>query len=244
MPYPAPVGSPEALMPVDPPADTDERTPLLMSRASRRRIGAALVAYGIVGTILAVLVAAAGIFGAFRLDDALARIEAERAELAATVAAAADALARVSATFEASRPGLDRLTSMTGQLSTVAGDIGLAADDLASRMDVSVLGFQPFAGLGDRMSGIGDQMQSVASDLQGIGPAVSAVADGTAGISASLVTLQARLDAVAARIDALGPFDETGRILAVGLLLVVLLDLWLAIPALTAIVVGRRLRRG
>ena len=46
------------------------------------------------------------------------------------------------------------------------------------------------------------------------------------------------------RIDALGPFDQTGRILAIGLVLIVLLDLWLAIPAVTAIVVGRRLRRG
>lgn len=224
--------------------DPDERTPLLISRASRKRIGAALVAYGIVGTILAFMVAGAGLYGAVRLDDAVSRVEAQRAELAATVGAAADALASVVSTVEASRPGIDRLTSMTGQLSGVAGDIATAANDLAGRMDVSVLGFQPFAGLGAQMSAIGSQVGGVAADLEAIGPAVAAVADGTAGISASLVTLQARLAAVSERIDALGPFDQTGRILAIGLVLIVLLDLWLAIPAVTAIVVGRRLRRG
>ena len=42
---------------------------------------------------------------------------------------------------------------------------------------------------------------------------------------------------------ALGPFDAYGRWLFIGLVLVVLLDVWLAIPAALAIVVGRRLRR-
>ncbi len=226
-----------------PPA-SDERTPLLVSRSSRRQIGSALIAYGIVGTILAILVAGAGLWGAFRLDDTLSRVEAQRVELAVTVGAAADALASVVTTVEASRPGIDQLSDLTSKLSGVAGDIGTAADDLASRMDVTVLGFQPFAGLGAQMSGIGAQIRSVATDLDAIGPAVTAVADGTAGISTSLSTLQARLDAVSARIDALGPFDQTGRALAIGIVLLVLLDLWLAIPALTAIVVGRRLRRG
>jgi hypothetical protein len=234
-----PTPTPETTVPPD-----DERTPLLVSRGSRRRIGGALIAYGVVGVVLAALVAAAGLYGALRLDDALARVEAERAELAATVAAAADALAGVITTMDASRPGVDRLTSLTTQLSGVAGDIGTAADDLASRMDVNVLGFQPFAGLGDQMSAIGGQVRGVAAELEAMGPAVAAVGSGTAGISTSLVTLQARLAAVSQRIDALGPFDQTGRILAIGLVLVVLLDLWLAIPAVTAIVVGRRLRRG
>jgi hypothetical protein len=56
---------------VTPPA-SDERTPLLVSRSSRRQIGSALIAYGVVGTILAILVAGAGLWGAFRLDDTLA----------------------------------------------------------------------------------------------------------------------------------------------------------------------------
>jgi ABC-type transporter Mla subunit MlaD len=215
-----------------------------MSRSSRQRVGAALIAYGVVGTLLAILVAGAGLYGAVRLDDALARIEAERAELASTVAAAADALASVTATLEASRPAIDGLTGLTGQLATVARDIGTSADDLAARMDVTVLGFQPFAGLGEQMRGIGGQVNGVATELEAMAPAVGAVAQGTAGIGASLVTLQARLDAVSQRIEAMGPFDQTGRILAIGLVLVVLLCLWLAIPAVTAIFVGRRLRRG
>lgn len=243
MPYPRAVEPAPAPAPATPPP-SDERTPLLVSRSSRRQIGSALIAYGIVGTILAILVAGAGLWGAFRLDDTLSRVEAQRVELAATVGAAADALASVVTTVEASRPGIDQLSGLTTKLSGVAGDIGTAADDLASRMDVSVLGFQPFAGLGAQMSGIGTQIRGVATDLEAIGPAVTAVADGTAGITTSLATLQARLDALSARIEALGPFDQTGRALAVGIVLLVLLDLWLAIPALTAIVVGRRLRRG
>lgn len=225
-------------------AAADEPTPLRLSRTSRRRIGAALIAYGMVGAILALLVAGAGLWGALRLDDAMARIEAQRVELVGTIGAAADALASTIATVDAARPGFDQLASLTARLGGVAGDAGSAVDDLAGRMDVSVLGFQPFAGLGAQMSGVAGQLRSVSDELAAVGPAVDGVAAGTAGVMTSLAALQARLEAVSGRIEALGPFDQTGRILAGGLALVILLDLWLVIPAVTAVVVGRRLRRG
>ena len=215
----------------------------LFAPDSRRRLGLALVAYGIVGLVLAVAVAVAGLMAALRVDDVTARIEAQRVELVAAVGTTTELVGTLADTLDVARPGLDQVTTSAGRLSALADQISTTADDLAGRLDVQILGLQPFAGMGVQVRGIAEQTRGLASDLETIAPAITAASQGTGSIADGLRSLETRLSSLEARMAALGPFDEYGRWLFVGLILVVLLDLWLAIPAALAIVVGRRLRQ-
>jgi len=215
----------------------------LFAPDSRRRLGLALVAYGIVGLVLAVTVATAGILAALRTDDAMARLEAQRTELVAAVATTTDLVGTLADTLDQARPGLEQVTVSAGRLSALSDQISTTADELAGRLDVQILGLQPFAGLGVQVRGIAEQTRGLQGDLATIAPAITAASEGTGRIADGLRTLETRLTTLEGTIGALGPFDEYGRWLFIGLVLVVLLDIWLAIPAALAIVVGRRLRR-
>jgi methyl-accepting chemotaxis protein len=215
----------------------------LFAPDTRRRLALALIAYGVVGLVLAVAVAVAGVMGALRIDDVTARIEAQRVELVAAVGTTTDLVGTLADTLVVARPGLDQVTTSAGRLSALADQISTTADDLAGRLDVQILGLQPFAGMGVQVRGIAEQTRGLSSDLETIAPAITAASESTGSIADGLWSLETRLSNLEARMAALGPFDEYGRWLLVGLVLVVLLDLWLAIPAALAIVVGRRLRR-
>jgi methyl-accepting chemotaxis protein len=215
----------------------------LFAPDTRRRLALALIAYGVVGLVLAVAVAVAGVMGALRIDDVTARIEAQRVELVAAVGTTTDLVGTLADTLVVARPGLDQVTTSAGRLSALADQISTTADDLAGRLDVQILGLQPFAGMGVQVRGIAEQTRGLSSDLETIAPAITAASESTGSIADGLRSLETRLSNLEARMAALGPFDEYGRWLLVGLVLVVLLDLWLAIPAALAIVVGRRLRR-
>jgi methyl-accepting chemotaxis protein len=215
----------------------------LFTPDSRRRLGLALVVYGVVGLVLAVVIAVAGLIGALRIDDVTARIEAQRVELVAAVSTTTDLVGTLADTLDVARPGLEQVTTSAGRLSALADQISTTADDLAGRLDVQILGLQPFAGMSVQVRGIAEQTRGLAGDLETIAPAITAASQGTGRIADDLRSLETRMVGLEARMAALGPFDEYGRWLFVGLVLVVLLDVWLAIPAALAIVVGRRLHR-
>jgi hypothetical protein len=215
----------------------------LFSPDSRRRLGLALVAYGVVGIVLAVVIAGTGLWAALRVDDVSARIESQRTELVAAVATTTDLVGTLADTLDRARPGLEQVTISASRLSTLADQISTTADDLAGRLDVRILGLQPFAGMSTQVRGIADQTRGLQGDLATIAPAITAASDGTGSIADGLRALETRLGTLEARMSALGPFDEYGRWLFIGLVLVVLLDVWLAIPAALALVIGRRLRR-
>jgi hypothetical protein len=202
----------------------------------------ALIAYGVVGLILAVTVAVAGIVAALRVDDVTVRVEAQRLELVSAVGTMTGLVGTLAETLDQARPGLDQVTTAAGRLSALADQISTTADDLAGRLDVQILGLQPFAGMGVQVRGIAEQTRGLSGDLTTIAPAITAASQGTGAIADGLRDLEVRLTTLEARMAALGPFDEYGRWLFIGLVLVVLLDIWLAIPAAIAIVVGRRLR--
>jgi hypothetical protein len=215
----------------------------LFPPASSRRLGLALVVYGVIGLLLALTVGGAGIIAALRVDDVAARVEAQRAELVAAVATTTQLVGTLADTLDQARPGLDQVTVSASRLSALADQISTTADDLAGRLDVQILGLQPFAGMGVQVRGIAEQTRGLKDDLATIAPAITAASAGTGSIADDLRDLEARMTTLEARMAALGPFDEYGRWLFIGLVLVVLLDVWLAIPAGLAIVVGRRLRQ-
>ena len=222
--------------------------PALMETAtfpasSRRRIGLALMAYGIVGVVLAVVVAVAGVYAALRLDDVLARAEAQRTELVATLDATGELLGSLVRTLDTAKPGFDQTATLTTNLAQLATDISGTADALAGRLDVQILGLQPFAGLGVQVQGIARQTSGLADGLTALTPSISGLTGDITAVGQGLQSLQQRLGAVEERIAAIGPLDEYGRLALLVLALVVLLDIWLAIPAAVAIEVGRRLRR-
>ncbi len=214
-----------------------------LSLPNSRRVGAALVAYGLVGLVLAVALAAAGVMAALGLGDSAARLDADRVELVATVSTTATLVDTVADTLDTARPGLDRVTTSAGRLASLADQISATADTLAGRLDIQVLGVQPFAGMSDEVRGISAQTRGLSEDLSRIAPAVTAASEGSAETADGLRALGARLSTLGSRLDSLGTLEAYGRWLTLGVALAVLLDLWLAIPAAAAIVVGRRVLR-
>ena len=208
-----------------------------------RRLGTALLAFGMTGVILAGLIAVAlfgGAVAARSLDD---RLVADQERIAAALTRLTLTMETLAVTVE---HGGDTLTTSRDAMTHAADlltDIGATSNDLANAMDISILGSQPFASAASGVRNVGAKTATFAQDATALAAALDAnVADATA-MAVQIRTVKTQASELAASIVA---FDRIGQIVGLligGIVLAGLLTVWVAMAAAGCAWLGWRLRR-
>jgi hypothetical protein len=209
----------------------------------RRRLGTGLLVFGMVGVILAGIIAVGLVGGAIaarNLDD---RLVADQARLTATLDRLTVTIDKLATSTDHAGATLQSSSALVTEAGLVLRDAAAATEALSQGLNFNVLGQQPLAGaatrfhdLAGRISVFADGTGTLASNLGTNAADLADLADRTREIGADVRDLSARLSA----------FDRTGQIVNLiigGILLGGLLVAWVAVAAALCAWAGWRLRR-
>ncbi len=200
---------------------------------ARRRIGTALLAYGVAGLLLlvpaSIVVARLGVpAGTDPRADLLAALDSSRSALHDARVAAGQA-----------GDGLGSAGHAAGSAGTFMTDLSTTMRNLAAtlRSPIPLVG-APFASTGDEFDALAGRSDAVANDLRTVETSVGSGAADLTTLSVTLTRVETDMGRIRTSLDELGVGDlGTVRLLGLALLA------WLAVPALVSLVVGWRLVR-
>ncbi len=232
----APVAPPA---PIGPPG----RDPVV-SRDGLRRLSRGLIAYGVVGLLVAALGLAAMVWINGRIESLGDRVSSSVDELVVTLdrtAVALDDAATTAGTFTTTiEQSAEALSAAADTIAGVRGNLETLESVLRA---VDILGLTPLGPAADAVGGI-------ANAIEGLDTRLASIADSLEGNQAALAanaeSLQRVADSTAAMADRLrsgvveASLDDVQAVLVVVLLLMVA---WTSVPAFGALGVGIWLRR-
>jgi C4-dicarboxylate-specific signal transduction histidine kinase len=208
----------------------------------RRRAGNALLAFGVVGVILAGVIALALVGTAIATRDLDDRLQADQArlaetldELAVTTAAAVTSIENASATLDTSSAAVLDARSVLDELAT-------ASDSLADSLGITIFGNQPFAGAAQRFRTFSDRVRVFSEDATGIADAIATNSDDMSTLADRVALMETHLGDYAERVAGSERIGQIGTWVAVSVLLGGLLAAWLAVAAGACAWVGWKLR--
>jgi outer membrane murein-binding lipoprotein Lpp len=211
--------------------------------ASPRRLGTVLLVFGLVGVVLAGILALGLIGGAVsarNLDD---RIATDQARLAATLERLTTTVDQLASTTDHAGATLRTTSAMVGAAGDALDELAAATDALADGLDFSVFGQQPLAGAAGRFANLGEQIRVFADGTDALAANLDTNAIDVAELADRIRAVGKDVEELAARV---GAFDRTGDIVGLlvgGILLGGLVDAWLAVGAALIAWLGWRLRR-
>jgi hypothetical protein len=212
--------------------------------AGWHRLSRGLIAYGIVGLVVAAIGFGALVWVNLRISDVRAEAETTVARLATTMELTAKLLDDASTTARSFTVTLDQsaqaVSSAAVTFTQVRSDLPAVEAQLRS---VSILGATPLSSAADAvrqtavsMEGLDTRLSLIADDLKGNRDALAGNATSLAGLGASTAALAARLGSDVGQ-DSLG---DVQLVIAVTLLV---FAAWSFVPAVGALVLGVWLRR-
>lgn len=199
---------------------------------TRRRLGAALTAYGAVGVIL---LGAAAILVAGPLDGGRGPLglEAERRQLVEVLDATGHALRDAETAARDADDSLAATATAAGSGARFTADLGTTLRGLAASLRISILGNQPFAGPADDFDRVAGQASGVAADLDAAAASLRLGAEDMRVLANDLADMRLEVVRVRDGMEDLLQLDQWR--LAAGAILA-----WLAVPAALSLVVGLR----
>jgi hypothetical protein len=213
-------------------------------RGGLRRLGTGLIAYGVIGLVVATIGFGALVLVNGRFSSIRDEVNATLVQRATTMRVAARVLRDASTTAQSFAVTLDQssagVTSAAATIAEVRNDL---KDVEAQLRSVNILGATP-------LSAAADDVGRVVTSMEGLDTRFSLIADSLHGDRVALAANATSLgqlgdssDALAARLDSdlIGDsLADIQRIMSVALLV---LTAWLVTPALGALAVGIWLRR-
>jgi hypothetical protein len=202
------------------------RTDLMRSR----RIAWALVAYGVSGLALLIIVASAALDAVGRVERIASSANSTLDSAAVTAEAAADAVIGAN-------DSLERGAASASDAASLSRDASVSLRSLGRAMELSIFGAQPLLPLADDFDATADQAESLADELDGVGDALT-------GTQSDISVLGGRLQDLADDLAALSDAGATpGDPMPPLQLIVGLLMIWLVLPAVAALIGGALLLR-
>lgn len=222
---------------------TEASTPASV-RGALPRLANGLIAYGVIGLVLAVVAALALAWAGGRFASLGDRIETQAATIADTLDRSASALQDASSSATSFAVTLERTPPIVRQVSTALGDVETSLQSISSQLaQIDILGRQPLGGTAERVSnmaaaldGLDTRLGLVASDLEGNRDALLANA-------ASLGALSQQLTTVAEQLRSEGISTALADIRAVLVVFGLILLTWIVLPSAGALALGWWLRR-
>jgi hypothetical protein len=213
-------------------------------RGGLHRLSRGLIAYGIIGLVVATIGFGALVWVNGRITNLRAEVDTTVGLLATTTDRTSDALHDASRTAQSFSVTLDAaataLPAASAQIATLRSDLTALEDRLRS---VSLLGQTPLESAADAVGRIAASLEGLDTRLSVIGVALGANGDALAANAISLGQLGDSAGAMAARLrsgaidDSLG---DTQTVVVVTLLVFTALSV---VPAVGALVFGLWLRR-
>ncbi len=209
----------------------------------RRRLGTGMLAFGIIGLALAGVVAVgllAGGIAARNLDD---RLVADQHLIGTT-------LTRLTLTIESLATSVDNASTTLGtsrnsvlHARDVLAELALASDELASALDVTIVGNQPFDAAVARLHDVSSRVRTFEDDTTKLAANLDTNAGDVAQMSSAVRQMRGQ---VADLAGAVVSFDRTSDVVGLvvgGIVLGGLLMAWIAVAAAAIAWAGWRLRR-
>jgi hypothetical protein len=214
-----------------------------MSSESMRRIGNALVAYGIAALVLAVIGLVLVLVAGLRLSGVGDRLETQVDQVIVLLDRTATVLddatvtvADVASTLDSADPMIQRVANA---LTTTVTSLRGLQDSAAA---VSILGTTPLGGLANRFGQVADSLDGIDTELAAFGDDLSSDANSLRKNVASLTALADQLHAIH---DELGNGLIADTFSALRLMFIAVVAFIVAVaalPAVAALWIGRRIR--
>ncbi|HEY6056467.1 MAG TPA: hypothetical protein VIV06_00465 [Candidatus Limnocylindrales bacterium] len=210
---------------------------------ARRRLGIALLLFGLAG--LALLAGAAFIIvvSLGSLSPLGGDLDVQRASLERSLAATSDVLAQTSQATEGLGRSVDGAARSAAASSGLAGELASTMRSLSAASNVSILGNQPFASLGAAFGGVAERSDALARELDQLSGSLRTNAGDASRVVARLGSLQAAVDDLRASVGTGSALGTALGTLAAARVVLVGLMAWLAVPAAVAVWLGLRLVR-
>jgi hypothetical protein len=198
--------------------------------ADRRRAGAALTAYGVVG-LFVVLVGLIVVSGVLDGDRGPFGLDVQRRAIGDVLESSSRTLEHAEAAARDADASLTGTAGSTGDGSLFVTQLGGALRTLSSSLRISLFGGQPFAAPAGEFERVAGQADRVAADLDRAASSMRLTSHDLASIATELAAMRADVDRLR---------DETRNAFEVGpwRLMLALLLVWLAIPAAVSLAFG------
>ena len=216
-------------------------------RASRRRrLGAALLAFGAVGLALVVAAGALVLGSLSAVNDAATGFERQRLEIVAMLGPASSALSNAATSASNAGTSLSETSAAASQAAQLTTRLAESFEGLASLGSFEIFGARPFGQLSGQFAAVGIEARALSADLATTAQLMTQNIADSQAVAADLRALAAQLDRLEASLGtSSGGVTGANASLPVDLARIVLLGLlaWLAVPALASLWVGGRLLR-
>lgn len=224
------------------PARAEPRPPDL--RGGLGRLSRGLIAYGIIGLVVAILGLGVLAYVNTRIDAAAERVEASVDQLSTTLDRTAKALHDASTTAQTFTVTLDRTEEAVSAAADTIIGVRTNLETLESVLRaVNILGLTPLGPAADAVGGIADTLEGLDSRLSAIADGLVANGDALAANATSLGQLGDSMEAMADRLRSGVVEDSLADVHLVIIAMLLVLTAWTMVPALGALVLGAWLRR-
>jgi C4-dicarboxylate-specific signal transduction histidine kinase len=210
----------------------------------RRRAGNALFSFGVIGVVLAGVIALALVGTAVATRGLDERLQADQARLADTLDELSVSTAAAVRSIENASATLDRTGASVHDARDVLEELASASDSLADSLGITIFGSQPFAGAAQRFRTFSDRVRVFSEDATGIADALTTNSEDMGTLAERVGLMETQLSDYAERVGESERIGQIGTWVALSVLLGGLLAAWLAIAAGGCAWVGWRLRSG
>jgi hypothetical protein len=198
-----------------------------------RRVAIGLVVYGVAG----LLIAAVGLYvlSSAPLAALAGQLEAQQQTLSRSLDASVSAMTDAGAAADGVATSLGATATAAQRAADLGNELASSLRGLAEAMDLEILGTRPFTGLGDDFRLVADEASALSADLATTVAALGRNGEDSRRLAADFGVLRGELDRLKRLVD---ETDLAGGGLGMLRLLLVLLVLWQAVPAVAALAIG------
>jgi hypothetical protein len=213
-------------------------------RGGLRRLAQGLIAYGIIGLVVAAICLVALIWVNGRVGGLRAEAETTVGNLATTMDRTAQSLHDASTTAQSFTVTVEESAQAVSSAAATITEVRTGLGSLESQLRaVSILGAQPLSGTADAVGRIDASLEGLDTRLSGIATGLSGNRDALARNATSLGQLGDSVEAMAERLDSGVIEDSLGDIQKVIVVVLLVFTAWSLVPAVGALVGGLWLRR-
>jgi hypothetical protein len=213
-------------------------------RLGLRRLASALIVYGIIGLVAAVIGLAALVSASDRIGQLGERIVSDAVSLDSIIVLTADALDDAATTAETFGPTVNRTSGTVREAAGALRDVEPRLRELEAQANaIDIFGQRPVASLGQLfgqmatdISDLDEQLDGIATEMDRNEAALTANAESLGALADLVRAYTGRLEPAA--IDA--GIDDSRRLLLITLALFIG---WTTVPAVGSLIVGRWMRR-
>lgn len=213
-------------------------------RGGLQRVAQGLIAYGIIGLVVAAICLLALIWVNGRIGGLRTEVDTTVGNLATTMERTANALHDASTTAQSFTVTVEQSAQAVGSAADTITEVRTGLQSLEAQLRaVSILGNQPLAGTADSVARIQTSLEGLDTRLDAIATGLEVNRDALARNATSLGQLGDSVEAMATRLDSGVVEDSLGDIQQVIMVILLLFTAWSVVPAVGALVAGIWLRR-